>query len=226
MQDQLNNLLAPAVARQRLGAALRSAARALLLGSIVALLLLPGRLIGGELIAGWLIAAVPIVAALLGAIAGYVRGGDLSAAARAVDRHYRLHDRLISALEFSASGAKSAFQRRQVDDALAAAGRVDVRRAISLRPPRRAWIVGALAMVVMAMCFVPVDADDAGPSPNITAAHRASIETLRLHKERLGQGVAASTTSPFDDDRLSPARRHAVERYFRSAAASDADNAD
>ena len=221
MQNKLNNLLAPAVARQRLGAAVRGAIRALLVGSIVALLLLPGRLIGGELIAGWMIAFAPLLAVLLGAIVGFARGGDTSAAARAVDRHYRLHDRLITALELSARGSTSAFQQRQVDDALAAAGRLDVRRAVSLRPPHRASLVGVLAILVVAMCFVPVGAGGERSGPGDSSAHRASIEALRQHKHRLGHETERSGVPASGDDRLSPARHHAVEAYFRSAADRD-----
>jgi hypothetical protein len=224
MQNQLNNLLAPAIARLRLSAALSGAVRALLLGSIVALLLLPGRLIVGELISGWMIAAVPLLAGILGAIAGFSRGGDASLAARAVDRHYQLHDRLLSALEFSSRGSRNAFQQRQVDDALAATGRLDVRRAVALRPPHRAWIVGLLAIVVVAMCFMPVGAGDVGPDPAASAIHRTSIDALRREKRRLGERPSPGQAAALDDHRPSPARRHAVEEYFRSTAPGDENN--
>ena len=218
--------MAPAVARQRLSAALSGAIRALLFGSIVALLLLPSRLIGGAFVAGWMIAAVPILAAGLGAVAGFARGGDVLAAARAVDRHYRLHDRLISALDFSASGATSAFQQRQVDDALAAAGRLDMRRAVPLRPPHRAWAVGLLAILVVAMCFAPVGSGGQRSDPAGNAVHRASIEALRRHKQRLGERAGRSEAPILGEDGPSPARRHAVEQYFRSAETGEASDPD
>src|SRR5205807_4285978 len=85
-----------------------------------------------------------------------IRRIPLDRAALAIDRSHALHDRLRSALSFSADPAATEFMRAAIADAERAADGVDVARAAPLSRPHAlgpAAIVAAVAAVVALLHF-------------------------------------------------------------------------
>ncbi|MGA7124026.1 MAG: hypothetical protein WBY94_28245 [Polyangiaceae bacterium] len=72
------------------------------------------------------------------------------AGARAVDRFHDFHDRFASALDFGERSAdvRTPFMNAAIDDAIAAAPRVDLRRAVPVGLPRPLATAAALALLL------------------------------------------------------------------------------
>ncbi len=102
------------------------------------------------------------------------------AGARALDRFHELHDRLASALDFGDSPAdvRTPFMNAAIDDAIAAAPRVDPRRAIPVGLPRPFAAAAALVVLLGAEAFFHVRR----PAP---IAHTKTIEPVDMSADDL-----------------------------------------
>jgi hypothetical protein len=171
--------LAPVRRRQRRVLVLRAAALGLLAGGVASVALLLARwwvdrpaLLGAALA---LLVGGPIVGALVGAR----RRLTWQDTAEAVDRHYGLKDRVISALEFTATPTPTEFQAAQVRDTLRHLARLNPPEVVPLRWPRSApfaLAAGALAVVLLARPFLLSHANALPPDP--LAAVLAETRTL------------------------------------------------
>ncbi len=79
-----------------------------------------------------------VVGTLGAALAAYLRPLAARAGAVALDRHYRLADRISSALSFASlpTAERSVFMELAIEDGVRAAGAVDARHAVPIRWPR------------------------------------------------------------------------------------------
>ena len=99
MPERIARELRPVAARRQRMTILRSMAVGLLVGSIAAAYFGSMRLIGRPVPIGLAVGFL-VACPLLGMLYGLLRGRSLLAAARAVDAHYRLKDRTVTALDF------------------------------------------------------------------------------------------------------------------------------
>ena len=157
--SELHQQLDPVRWRQRFHLALRLAAWGLLLGSVAAgvcgVLRLAGFPIGLPLVVS-LTAVFPV----FGCLVGLCWQRNWNSVARAVDVHYRLKDRTVTALQFiTRVRDTSTLQQLQVEDALGHLSSVRAGEVVPIRTPR-VLPVALFALLVSVVLFVISD-----PSP-------------------------------------------------------------
>ncbi|MDB4930920.1 MAG: Endoglucanase, partial [Myxococcaceae bacterium] len=154
-------VLAAASRRVRWQRALRAAASlaVVALALAVALLLL-ARLGVVHTRHPYALALAPLALPLLGALAGALRRVRPLDAARRLDAHHHLHDRLGIAWQFrqKPDAERTPFMRAAIDDAAARARDVDVRAALPWRLPPELRVVAVLAALLVLVARVPIPA--------------------------------------------------------------------
>ena len=158
----IDSLKAPAEKaerRLRMARALGSGAKALVAALAVVAVVLALRKTGliGERAARVLLALSALGTLVTMAVA-YSRRLPRFSGAVALDRYHALSDRLSSALSFSElpTGERTPFMDAAIDDAMAAAPAVNPKKAVPFRSPREMPIIGALALVVVALLLFEV----------------------------------------------------------------------
>jgi hypothetical protein len=136
MQANLYAALAPVRRRQRLSLALRGLVLGLLAGAATGLVLGGGRLGLGWSIVWWQALTAVVAGPLVGGLIGLGWPRSWHAAAAAVDRHYRLKDRAVTALEFLKRPERTDMQVLQIEDALTHLRQAEAREVVPLRWPR------------------------------------------------------------------------------------------
>lgn len=169
-------------------------AAALLLGAVYLwrLRLLSGRGFG-------LAVALAVVVVLVGALERALRRIPLDRAALAIDRSHGLHDRLRSALAFSAEPAPTPFMLAAIADAETAARGIDARRAAPWRRPEplaAAAVVATVAVIVGLLRF-PSHARFA-PVPPLPP--RLSVSSALLEPERQATAELAALAAQSGDE--------------------------
>jgi hypothetical protein len=160
------------------------AAWGLLVGSSVAIAMEAARALGGLAIsvaAIWgVLAAGPVLAGLF----GLVSRQTWQSAAVAVDRHYRLKDRILTALAFIRKPVRTGWTELQVADALQHLSKVEPRQVVPVRMPR-VWPYALAALVVaVALSVWPaggpeVAAGPTAPLPIVVAQAEQIAEDLK-----------------------------------------------
>lgn len=179
--------LAPVRLRQRWLFALRVACWGLVASSLAALALALGRSFGAtiSLAAIWgTLLAGPVLGALLGAAWRHT----FRSAALAIDAHYHLKDRVLTALAFVTKPGGTPWAELQVADALTHLQNVDSRRVVPLRAPR-VWPValGGVLLVVAATLWPiggpQVEAGPAEPLAVVVGEAEKIAEDLKAFEE-------------------------------------------
>jgi len=101
----------------------------------------------------WLV-PVPLIAAAAGAYLAYKSVPSPYRTAQLLDCRVRLADTLSTAVHFSQSGADSAageMRRRQLEQAVRLAERVDVRRAVPYTLPRASYLLAVLVLAASSL---------------------------------------------------------------------------
>jgi hypothetical protein len=167
MRSAITTQLAPVRLRRRLLHAMRGGLWGAGIGAAAALLLRgasPGA-------AGVALIALPLV----GAMAGFMQRESWAQAAAAVDDHYALKDRIVTALAFSQLPYPTALHELAIADALEHLSDIDAKRAAPLRLPRGWWSAAALFAAAWAVALWPAADGDAlarvpaEPIPGIVA---------------------------------------------------------
>lgn len=132
------------------------------------------------------LALAPLALPLLGALANALRPVRPLDAARRLDAHHRLHDRLGIAWQFrqQPSAARTPFMQAAIDDAVSHARTVDVRAALPWRIPPELRVVAVLAALLALVARVPIPSR----SPRPAAAPLrpvAARDTADLHDDDL-----------------------------------------
>ncbi len=155
-------------------------------------------------------AALPLVGALVHAL---LRVSPLDAARR-LDAHHQLHDRLGIAWQFrqQSQEARTPFMQAAIDDAVTHARGVDVRAALPWRVPGELRVVAALVVLLVLVARVPVPSRTpprvARPAPMTAARDAAELhdDDLAAFREAARQLEAQART----DD-----ARRGVEQFNR-----------
>ncbi|MHC4878292.1 MAG: hypothetical protein ACYTGL_17720 [Planctomycetota bacterium] len=156
MGHQIFESLSPVRRRQRLRATLQFAVRGLLVSSVagllVGLLKLTGLLALSSLTATVIVLAGPMI----GAIVGFCLNPQWQQAAAAVDAHYGLKDRTVTALEFLDQTSATPFHELQLAEATSHLSSVDARQVVAFRqPPLLRWSV-AFSIAACTILFWPL----------------------------------------------------------------------
>jgi len=184
MRGRIIGSLQP-VRRRQLGLLLvRSAAWGLIAGSIGGVYLGAIRLLGRPVSPGFAVAGL-IGAPALAVVVGALRGRSFRGAAAAIDAHYGLKDRAITALDFSAKGEPSVFHDLQLRDAYEHLRRVKPHEVAPFRLPRTMAYAASLFALAVGLLAWPVSpgksakAGPAAPRPEIVAEAEKTIERLK-----------------------------------------------
>lgn len=166
----------------------RIATAGLLLGSLAGLLLGLGRWFADWPVTFWPSLLAVVVGPAVGALAGLVWPLRWHSAAVAVDAHYRLKDRVVTALAFLSKPEKTPLDELQVRDAAEHLSAMDPRAVVPWRMPRLLPLAAAalLAGLVLAVWPVGPRAVEAGlrePLPEIVAAAADIEEDLNQFEE-------------------------------------------
>jgi hypothetical protein len=193
--------LGPLRARQQLLFALRCAAIGLVISAILGLVVGGVRLAAGMELS--LIARLGLLAAgpCCGFLIGLLLQRSWHGAAAAVDRHYQLKDRTITALAFAHQPAPTDLQSLQFDDAMDHLRTVEPKAVAPLKPPR-SWALAFLAMlgaaVLLAWPLTPPQAE-AGPAP--TPEYILGIASEQKDKLSILEKKLAETSEDLDDEK-------------------------
>jgi hypothetical protein len=128
--------LDPVRRRQQQLRALTCAAAGLFASAVVLLICLIGRWLGGWQLSPLLILALTVVGPAAGYIVGVLWRRDWREAAAAVDAHYRLKDRVITALDFLHKPNTTKVHKLAVADAMEHLDRVDARQVVPSDTPQ------------------------------------------------------------------------------------------
>lgn len=145
----------------------------------------------------WATAAQSSPGAVLGTIAAGAAAGMLVGAcwrrgwissARAVDLHYGLKDRALSALAFTEAGATDAVRSLAVSDALASLRGIDAKAVVPLRMPKPLpWAIGlmllATGVALLPLTSRPAEAAPSEPLEEIVAEAEVIAEELERMQE-------------------------------------------
>jgi hypothetical protein len=175
MQESVYEVLASVRRRQRAAFALRLTMYGLLAGSLLGLLFGFFAWRYGNSLPPWLIVAVVAaagpVAALAGALTGFLWRRGIHDAAVAVDRHYRLKDRSATALEFLSKSVRTPLQSLQIADTVEHFQYVDPREVAPPKRPRSLpyalglWAAAAAIAAVVGLFPFGAPSVEAGPAP-------------------------------------------------------------
>jgi hypothetical protein len=150
MEHQVYSSLAPVRTRQRWQFAVRIAIYGLLCSAAAGIGLGLWRVMFGPSVSLPTTVGVLLAGPLLGAAIGLACRRSWQSAAAAVDMHYRLKDRALTALEFLKNPQDSEFHRLQVVDAAEHLCRVDAAQVVPLRMPRVfPYALASLALAVV-----------------------------------------------------------------------------
>jgi hypothetical protein len=185
MKGSLYAALRPVRNRQRTAFLIRTGFGGLILGSIVAIVISGGRFVFGWPLDPLAVASGILLGALLGAAAGWLWRRPWREAAAAVDSHFRLKDRALTALEFLERTDRAELHDLQIADAVDHLQRLQMNKVAPIKAPRRlaaAAFVSLAAAVLIAFWPAPQSRTEAAllPAPdNIVAAAEKLQQSLQ-----------------------------------------------
>jgi hypothetical protein len=149
MKESVYAALKPVKGRQQLAFALRAAVFGLVAGSLAGIVLGVGRLFLGWSVPWPTAAAVLAAGPVLGLLLGIILRRSWHHAAAAVDGHYQLKDRSVTALEFLRKPEHTELHDLQIADTVEHLNRVEPERVVPLAAPRL-LPVGVMAVLLAA----------------------------------------------------------------------------
>jgi len=175
MDDRISVALTAVRRRQQLLFALKCAGYGLLTSAVLGVLAGINRLLFDASLTLGGIALLFAAGPVLGVLVGFIIRRSWSAAATAVDTHYELKDRTISALEFSSAASGDVLRELQIDDAAEHLTQLQPAEVIPFRWPKALGLATATTIVAAGLLFWPraastVNADPAEPLPGVLAA--------------------------------------------------------
>ncbi len=188
MGRRIYEKLGPVRTRQLLLGLLKSAAWGLLVGSIAGMILGGYRFWAGSDVsaAAWitLLAGGPVV----GLLCGLIRHRTWERAAEAVDSHYDLKDRAVTALSFLSVEKPTPWHELAVADAEAHLAGVQSREVVPFRSPRTLFLgfgslAAALLLLIYPLPMKKAKASLAPPRPETVAMAKTIEERLKALDE-------------------------------------------
>lgn len=177
MLKQIREKLAPVCRRQKLLLSIRLASCGLLVSSVAALGLGLCQWLGSPLVPNFVSWAILAAGPVVGGVIGMIQVKNWSAAARAVDDHFHLHDRTITAMDFLKRGLRSGLHAFQIEDAVEHLAEIDPRQAVPLRIPSLAYFAILLAIPAAVIVAWPVSTK----TKETTQTKPEAVETTKKH---------------------------------------------
>ncbi|HUY87689.1 MAG TPA: hypothetical protein VMV10_03035 [Pirellulales bacterium] len=185
MERAIYGRLAQVRRRQRRLFVERMASAGLLVGSLVGLALALGRWLAAWPVTPWQPALAFLIGPALGALLGFFWPQRWRAAAAAVDAHYRLKDRAVTALAFLGKTEKTPLDELQVRDAAEHLSRVDARAVLPWRMPK--LLPPAVAALALAMALAVWPAGPRAIKAGVSEPLPEVLETVAAIQEDLNQ---------------------------------------
>lgn len=201
MKRAIYAALKPVRARQQLLFALGCVAVGVTASAAAGLALGVDRLLFGRALSPAAVTGVLAAGPLLGVLAGLLARRHWHAAAAAVDGHYGLKDRTVSALAFADQSAPTELHGLQMADAVSHLGSVEPKAVVPLRAPRSwplALTATALAAAALLWPLTPPQAEAGlAPAPEhiVSAALEQKEKLLALEKK------LSDTAQDLDDEK-------------------------
>jgi len=165
----------------------------LVAGGIIGCGLGVARLLGVESLSFFWIGAAVVACPVAGLVYGLAVPRSTRAAATAIDRQYRLKDRIATAFNFMQQAAQSPLQQLQLDDARAHAATVDPAQVAPFRAPR-SWGWGLMlstAALLIAFLSGPRDEVKAAVLQNDVVMNQANRVAAGLEElEKFNEEIA------------------------------------
>ena len=156
MKSQILSALKPVRLRQRLQSALIFGVLGMFCSGVLSSLLGFGRLITLDSFTTEAVVALLAAGPVLGLVVGFFWKTSWKSAATAVDDHYELKDRTLTALQFADEAQNSEFHQLQVKDATAHLGSVHAKEVVPFRTPRHFGWAAATLLVAGGLLLWPV----------------------------------------------------------------------
>ena len=190
----------------------RAVAAALLVGLVVALVARARPLLAAGEIA-LLTAAFVLIAVAVTVIAALSRRRSLAEQARFADHRFALRERATAAVEIHAGqhDVPPALAARQLGDALAAAGAVDVHRQLPLTTRPAAWLPALAALLALGLALW---------LPNPQAALLAQQRAVAAAVGQQAAALAELAEQIAADEALTPEQREALQQPLEEALAT------
>jgi hypothetical protein len=200
MRQSIYAALSPVRGRQQLLFALRCAVVGLGVAAVVGLALGVSRLAWGLEVPIWARVAVLAAGPLLGLLAGLALRRNWHAAGAAVDDHYGLKDRAVTALAFAQQPEPTDLQELAMADAMTHLRGVEPKAVVPLKTPRAmpsALIAAVAAVVLLAWPITRPPQAEAAPVPeHILAAVAEQKDKLAALDKKLSE-----TMQDIDDEK-------------------------
>lgn len=166
------------------------------------------------LVGAGLLAAGPVV----GLLVGFALRRSWHAAAVAVDGHYGLKDRTVTALAFAEQPQPSELQSLQISEAMSHLSAVEPTAVAPLRAPAE-WpgVVVGLAAVVAMFAFWPVLAQQAQAGPAPVPEHIAAMAADQKARLPEFEKKVAETTQDIEDEKADEDKK-ALKDLFEKLA--------
>lgn len=191
MQGPVYSCLAPVRTRQQRLFLLRTASAGLLVSAAAGVLLGLVRTLGGWQLSVWAAPLILLAGPVLGVVIGVAYRRNWQGAAAAVDSHYQLKDRSVTALAFLTKPVDDALHELQVADASQHLAKVEPRQVVPLELPRSLFAgCAAMAMALALICWPKMHAIEPPPPepiPEIVAVAKSIEEDLKEFEEMARQ---------------------------------------
>ncbi len=154
MKSEILTFLTPVRSRLRAQSVVALLSTGAVIGSFFCVLLATARAASGVSVDATVLVAAFLLCTGVAAVFGFMLKRPWHEAAAAVDRHYCLKDRTVTALEFTNQPMTTPLQKLQLQDATIHLGTVDPKDVVPIGVPRRSgWAVLSLAVATTLMLF-------------------------------------------------------------------------
>jgi hypothetical protein len=201
MREAIYAALRPVRSRQQRLFALWCVVLGLITGASVGLGVGLARLVFG-LDVSWAVGAAAVVAGpLLGLLVGLSLRRDWHDAAAAVDAHYGLKDRAVTALAFAQQNSTTELHQMQIADAIGHLNAVQPKAVVPLNAPR-AWPLAFVFTVAAAVALAwPLAAQVAQAAPTPVPENIAALYADQKAKLAVFEKQITETTQDLEDEK-------------------------
>ncbi|MDG1897884.1 MAG: hypothetical protein P8J37_23535 [Fuerstiella sp.] len=193
MKSEILTFLTPVRSRLRTQSVVAFLSTGAVVGGVFCVLLALARATSGVSVAASYLVGAFIVCTAGAAVLGFVLKRSWHEAAAAVDNHYRLKDRTVTALEFTHQERTTPLQELQLQDAASYLGTVNPREVVPIGVPRQSGL--ALLSVVFASTLMlfpisgPIQAHTSRPEGIRQAAQQIQSELDEMEQLAQESGI-------------------------------------
>jgi hypothetical protein len=201
MKEAIYGALKPVKGRQQILFTLRSLFTGLLVGAAVGLVLGLARFAFGFALPESVYIGVLAAGPVIGLLCGLILRRGWHEAAEAVDAHYDLKDRTVSALAFISQPTKSDLHSLQMEDTVGHLKTVEAGAVVPFKASR-SWTLGVVGTIAAALLmFLPMSQPQAEAGLSPTPDHvLAAVQDTKAKMAEL-QKKLAETTQDLEDEK-------------------------